>query len=256
MQFVRFSENASEYYGLVEGEEIIKLSGSIFESYEKTDERVAVDGVHLLTPVQPGKIVAIGLNYKKHAEEVNKPLPEEPMMFLVAPSAVIGPDEKICLAQPEHRNEHEGELAIVMGKRAKNVSVEEALDYVLGYTCCNDISDRNLQKKDGQFTRAKSFETYKPLGPVIVTDVNPDELPIRVRVNGELRQDSNTSDMIFPTAQLISFVSNVMTLEPGDIIITGTPSGVSPMYAGDVVEVEIEGIGTLKNEVSNKPQKA
>ncbi|WP_411504275.1 fumarylacetoacetate hydrolase family protein [Brevibacillus centrosporus] len=252
MKYVRFSENASVSYGLVEGDEVIKLTGSIFASYEKTDEKYALNQVHLLAPVQPGKIVAIGLNYKKHAEEVNKPLPEEPMMFLVAPSAVIGPDERILLAQPEHRNEHEGELAIVIGKRAKDVSTDEALDYVLGYTCCNDVSDRILQKKDGQFTRAKSFETYKPLGPAIVTDVNPDDLPIRVRVNGEVRQDSNTSDMIFPTAELISFVSKVMTLEPGDIIITGTPSGVSPMHAGDVVEVEIEGIGTLKNVVANK----
>ncbi|MDR7313897.1 fumarylacetoacetate hydrolase family protein [Brevibacillus nitrificans] len=253
MKYVRFSENASVYYGLVEGDEVIKLTGSIFESYEKTEERYAINQVQLLAPLQPGKIVAIGLNYKKHAEEVNKPLPDEPMMFLVAPSAVIGPDERILLAQPEHRNEHEGELAIVIGKRAKDVAADEALDYVLGYTCCNDVSDRILQKKDGQFTRAKSFETYKPLGPVIVTDVNPDDLPIRVRVNGEVRQDSHTSDMIFPPAELISFVSKVMTLEPGDIIITGTPSGVSPMHAGDVVEVEIEGIGTLKNVVANKP---
>lgn len=250
MKFVRFSENDCISYGILEGEEIITIRGSIFDNYQVTDKRVPLSAVKLLAPVVPGKLVAVGLNYKKHAEEVNKPLPEEPMIFMVSPTAVIGPDEPIRLVNPEHKNEHEGELAIVIGKRASKVSAAEALDYIFGYTCANDISDRNLQRKDVQYTRAKSFDTYKPLGPVIATDIDPDHAPIRVRVNGEIRQDSNTNDMIFSTTDIISFVSQVMTLEPGDVIITGTPSGVSPLKDGDVVEVEIEGIGSLRNPVT------
>ncbi|MFC0273296.1 fumarylacetoacetate hydrolase family protein [Metabacillus herbersteinensis] len=252
MKFVRFLESGYISYGVLDGNDIIKVEGSIFDTYQLTDQRVALANVELLAPVEPGKTIAIGLNYKKHAEEVNKPLPEEPMMFLVSSTAVIGPNEAIKLVNPEHKTDHEGELAIVIGKQATEVSVNDALDYVFGYTCCNDVSDRHLQKKDGQFTRAKSFATYKPLGPVIATDINPDDAPIKVRVNGEIRQDSSTNDMIFSTAEVISFVSKVMTLEPGDVIITGTPSGVSPLKDGDIVEVEIEGIGSLKNSVLNK----
>ncbi|MED1824893.1 fumarylacetoacetate hydrolase family protein [Brevibacillus agri] len=252
MRFVRFYENASVSYGILEGDEVIQVEGSIYGDTRLTDRRYPLSAVKLLAPITPGKIVAIGLNYKKHAEEVNKPLPEEPMMFLVSPTAVIGPDEPILLVNPENRTEHEGELAIVIGKQATDVPVQDALKYVCGYTNCNDISDRLLQRKDGQFTRAKSFATYKPLGPAIVTDINPDDLAIRVRVNGEIRQDSHTSDMIFNTAELVSFVSKVMTLDPGDVIITGTPSGVSPLHDGDIVEVEIDGIGCLKNAVRNK----
>jgi 2-keto-4-pentenoate hydratase/2-oxohepta-3-ene-1,7-dioic acid hydratase in catechol pathway len=252
MKFVRYEENGYISYGLLEGNEIIKIEGSILGEYQVTGQRSSLDKAKLLAPITPGKIVAIGLNYKKHAEEVNKPLPEEPMMFLVSPTAVIGPGDSIQLVNPENKTDHEGELAIVIGKWASEVSIEDALSYVLGYTCCNDVSDRPLQKKDGQFTRAKSFATYKPLGPVIVTDINPDDAPIRVRVNGEVRQDSNTSDMIFNTAEVISFVSHVMALEPGDVIITGTPSGVAPLKDGDRVEVEIEGIGSLMNTVTNK----
>jgi 2-keto-4-pentenoate hydratase/2-oxohepta-3-ene-1,7-dioic acid hydratase in catechol pathway len=252
MKFVRYEENGYISYGMLEGNEIIKIEGSILGEYQVTGQRSSLDKAKLLAPITPGKIVAIGLNYKKHAEEVNKPLPEEPMMFLVSPTAVIGPGDSIQLVNPENKTDHEGELAIVIGKRASEVSIEDALSYVLGYTCCNDVSDRPLQKKDGQFTRAKSFATYKPLGPVIVTDINPDDAPIRVRVNGEVRQDSNTSDMIFNTAEVISFVSHVMALEPGDVIITGTPSGVAPLKDGDRVEVEIEGIGSLMNTVTNK----
>jgi 2-keto-4-pentenoate hydratase/2-oxohepta-3-ene-1,7-dioic acid hydratase in catechol pathway len=252
MKIVRYFENDYSSYGVLEGDEIIKIEGSIFEPYQITNQRVPLADVKLLAPIMPGKIIAIGLNYKKHAEEVNKPLPEEPMMFLVSPSAIIGPGDAIHLKNPENRTEHEGELAIVIGKQAADVTQRDALNYVFGYTCCNDISDRILQKKDGQFTRAKSFATYKPLGPVIVTGIDPDQAPIRVLVNGEVRQDSNTSDMIFNTSEIISFVSHVMTLEPGDVIITGTPSGVSPLKDGDIVEVEIEGIGKLTNMVANK----
>lgn len=252
MKFARFLENGVISYGVVEGEEIIKINGSIFEAHQLTDQRVSLDQVELLAPVVPGKLVAIGLNYKKHAEEMGKSLPEEPMMFLVSPTAVVGPGETIQLVNPEHRNDHEAELAIVIGKRASEVAIDEALEYVFGYTLCNDVSDRVLQKKDGQFTRAKSFATYKPLGPVIATGIDPDRSPIQLRVNGEVRQDSNTNDMIFSASEIVSIVSQVMTLEPGDVIITGTPSGVSPLFEGDVVEVEIDGIGVLSNKVSIK----
>lgn len=250
MKIVKYRRHEVVSYGVVEGTDILRIEGSIFGQYRITDDRNPLDQVQLLAPVIPGKLIAIGLNYKKHAEEVNKPLPDEPMMFLVSPTAVIGPNEDIQLKNPENRTEHEGELAVVIGKRADRVSAGDALQYVLGYTCCNDISDRVLQKKDGQFTRAKSFATYKPLGPVIATDIDPDRAPIRVLVNGEIRQDSNTSDMIFNTAEIISFVSHVMTLEPGDVIITGTPFGVAPLHSGDTVEVRIEGIGSLTNKVT------
>ncbi|MDF2724799.1 MAG: fumarylacetoacetase, partial [Paenibacillus sp.] len=183
MNIVKYCRHEKVSYGVLEGTDIRRIEGSIFGSYEVTEERFPLEQAQLLAPVTPGKLIAIGLNYKKHAEEVNKPLPEEPMMFLVSPTAVIGPGETIRLKHPEHRTEHEGELAIVIGKRADNVSADNALDYVLGYTCCNDISDRVLQKKDGQFTRAKSFATYKPLGPAIATAIDPNEAPIRVLVN-------------------------------------------------------------------------
>jgi 2-keto-4-pentenoate hydratase/2-oxohepta-3-ene-1,7-dioic acid hydratase in catechol pathway len=252
VKIARFLESGSISYGVLEEDNINIIEGNIFGNFSKTGEVIPVSKVKLLAPVEPGKVVAIGLNYKKHAEEVNKPLPTEPMMFLVSPTAVVGPGEKIELVNPENKTDHEAEIAIVIGKTAEDVSVDNALDYVFGYTCCNDISDRVLQKFDGQFTRAKSLSTYKPLGPVIATDINPDDRPIQLKVNGEIRQDSNTSDMIFSTAEIISFVSHVMRLEPGDVIITGTPSGVSQLHDGDSVEMEIEGIGVLSNPVGIK----
>jgi len=254
MKIVQFLENDYKSYGILEGNEVVKVDGSIFGDVRMTNQRIPLSQINLVAPIDPGKIIAIGLNYKMHAEEVNKPLPSEPMMFMVSPTAVIGQDESIELVNPENRNDHEAELAIVIGKTADHVTKEEALDYVLGYTCCNDISDRVIQKSDGQFTRAKSYATYKPLGPVISTDINPDNVDIKLTINGEIKQDSNTNDMIFSTAEIISFVSKAIRLEPGDVIITGTPSGVSPLKDGDVVEVEIEGIGKLTNKVTVKKE--
>lgn len=250
MNIIRYKHNEQISYGVLEGNQIRRIQGSIFGAYEIEEQVISLDEVRLLAPLIPGKLIAVGLNYKKHAEEVHMALPDEPMIFLVSPTAVIGPQDAISLKYPEHRTEHEGELAIVIGKQADCVSAAKALDYALGYTCCNDVTDRVLQKKDGQFTRAKSFATYKPLGPAIVTDINPDQAAIRVTVNGEVRQNSHTSDMIFSVSQIISFVSHAMRLEPGDVIITGTPAGVAPLETGDNVEVHIEGIGTLMNTVA------
>ncbi|MBS4210590.1 fumarylacetoacetate hydrolase family protein [Bacillus sp. FJAT-50079] len=249
MKFLRFLYKDKPSYGIVQGDEVVRIEGSIYSSYEMTEDAFALSNIKVLAPVIPNKVVAIGLNYKRHAEEVNMPLPTQPRVFLPSVSAIIGTEDTIELVHPEHKNEHEGELAVIIGKRAYHVSEEAALEYVLGFTCCNDISDRNIQLEDGKPARAKSFPTYKPLGPVIETNLNPDHLQIQVRVNGQLKQDSNSNDMIFSVRHLISYISHQMVLEPGDVIITGTPSGVSPLTEGDLVEVEIEGIGVLRNQV-------
>jgi 2-keto-4-pentenoate hydratase/2-oxohepta-3-ene-1,7-dioic acid hydratase in catechol pathway len=251
MKYVRFSINEQVMFGILDGDQVHQVDGDFLnEETKKTDTVFPLSEVKLLPPVKPGKIIAIGLNYALHAEESGKPLPEEPMMFMVSPSAVIGEGEKVILPYLDHRIDYEAELAVVIGKTADKVRKEDALSYVFGYTCCNDVSDRDLQKKDGQFTRAKSFSTYKPLGPVIETNLNPNNVDIKLTINGEVRQDSNTNDLIFDVESLIAAVTEVMTLEPGDMIITGTPSGVGPLKPGDEIKLEIEGIGTLTNFVA------
>ena len=201
----------------------------------------------------PSKIVGIGQNYRAHAAEMGKGIPEEPLMFLKPPSAVISDGAPIHRPGGYERVDYEGELGVVIGKRAERVSRDSALDYVKGYVCVNDVTVRDLQKKDGQWTRAKGFDTFCPIGPRVVAGLDPTNLRITTRVNGVVRQDSSTSDLIFDVRTLIAFVSQHMTLEPGDIISTGTPSGVGNLNPGDVVEVEIEGIGILKNPVIAKP---
>lgn len=205
----------------------------------------------VLPPVErPSKIVAVGLNYADHVTE-NDPtrkIPDEPVLFLKPPSALLGHGGTILLP-PGNRIDYEAELCIVIGRRAQRVRESEALGYVLGYTCGNDVSLRDQQYKDGQWVRGKGYDTFCPLGPWIETELDPSDLAIRSRLNGQLRQQSRTSQMLFPPAFLIAFISNVMTLEPGDVIMTGTPYGVGPMVPGDVIEVEIEGIGTLRNTV-------
>lgn len=249
MKFVRFSENGSISYGILEGEKVIKIKGAIFEEYKLTDDYLPLTAIKILEPIIPEKFIGVGLNYREHAKEVNKSIPKEPRLFTSLSSAIIGTEEKIKLVYPEHRIEHEGELAIIIGKTAKNVSVTDALDYVFGYTCANDISDRTLQKLHGS-SKAKTFPTYKPMGPIIETEIEPNQVQIQVRVNGEVKQNSNTSDMIFNISEIISYISQKDTLLPGDVIMTGTPSGVSSLKNGDVVEVEIEGIGILRNKVT------
>lgn len=251
VKYARVKTVSGPCYGLVEGKRINLLDGDPFGPYRLKGISLPLEEVEFLPPVEPGKIIAIGLNYADHALEKNRPLPEEPLMFLVSPTAVIAHGREIVLPSTGHLIEYEGELAVVIKKTTRAVSEQEALNCVLGYTCANDVSDRDLQKKDGQFTRAKSFHTFKPLGPFLVTGLDPDNLAIRLAVNGETRQNSSTRHMIFNVARLIHAISMVMTLLPGDVILTGTPAGVGPLRPGNTVAVEIEGIGTLCNRVTS-----
>ncbi|ASK62559.1 hypothetical protein CFK37_10565 [Virgibacillus phasianinus] len=250
MKYIRFQYNDEVMYGTLANEQITKLSGDFLDKRAvPLDETYDLNDVKVLSPVNPGKMVAIGLNYEEHAKEQKKPIPEEPMMFMVSPTAVINDDEEILLPTTDRLIEFEAELAVVIGTKAKNVKKQDALSYVFGYTCANDVSDRDLQKKDGQYTRAKSFDTFKPLGPVIATELNPNNLNISLESNGEVRQNSNTSDLIHDVESVIEHVTEVMTLYPGDVLLTGTPSGVGALRSGDRIEIEIEGIGKLKNQV-------
>lgn len=255
MKFCRFSSDGGIAYGVIEGgfvHEIEKnpFCGSFPDDVRKAGKRKLED-VRLLAPVVPSKIVAIGLNYRAHAAEFKKALPEEPMIFMKPSTAVIGPgDEIIYPTHMSHRVDYEGELAVVIGTAAKDVPVINAPEHILGYTCFNDVTARDLQGKDIQYTRAKGFDTFACVGPCIETDMDPGNVRIETFLNGEKKQDTSTADMIFDVFELVSFVSHVMTLLPGDIIATGTPSGVGKMRPGDKVEVRIEGIGSLVNTVA------
>ncbi len=212
-----------------------------------------LDEVRLLAPVTPSKVVCVGRNYREHAAELGNKMPDEPLLFLKAPSAVIASGDPIELPGASQQVEHEGELGVVIGKVARNV-VEDPLSYVAGYTCVNDVTARDLQRKDVQFTRAKSFDTFCPVGPWIVTDLDPANVTVITRLNGEVKQQGNTADMAFDVTFLIRYISAIMTLYPGDLIATGTPAGVSRMKHGDVVEVEVSGVGILKNQVYDQGQ--
>jgi len=204
----------------------------------------------LLEPLRPSKIVCVGRNYREHAAELGNKMPDEPLLFLKAPSALIASGDEIVLPGASQQVEHEGELGVVIGRIARNIpSGEDPLSYVLGYTCVNDVTARDLQRKDVQFTRGKSFDTFCPVGPWIETDIDPGNVTVQTRLNGEVKQKGNTADMAFPVAFLIRYISEIMTLYPGDLIATGTPAGVSKMKPGDIVEVEVEGIGILQNRV-------
>ena len=227
------------------------LDGDLFGSYTPGDE-ISPSGHRLLAPVVPSKIVAIGLNYKDHAAEQGKPLPKEPMMFLKPSTAVIGPEEPIVLPEGAGRIDHEAEVAVVIGTRASHVPEDRAREYVLGLTCMNDVTARELQVKDVQYTRAKGFDTFAPLGPCIAVGLDyhaPEGLLVEGRVNDERRQASSTRELIFPIDTLVAFVSRVMTLLPGDVISTGTPAGIGPLKAGDRVTITVEGVGDLSNPV-------
>ncbi|MFQ6016024.1 MAG: fumarylacetoacetate hydrolase family protein [Anaerolineae bacterium] len=251
MKIVRFVYRGEASYGLLEGEDVYLLEhpGDIFGELRPGVKLANIGEVELLSPCQPTKIVAVGLNYADHAAEANVEVPTTPLIFLKPPSAVIGSGQPIVYPPFTKRLEYEGELAVVMGRQAQRVKAAEALDYVLGYTCANDVTARDLQRQDSQWSRAKGSDTFAPLGPWVVTDLNVGHLAITTRLNGQIKQHSSTSSMVSGVSQIIEFISTFMTLEPGDVIITGTPAGVGPMQPGDTVEVEIEGIGVLKNRV-------
>ena len=256
MKIVRYRDGAAGEgrYGLLEDGTVYAAEGDPFAGSGMTPGTAVgpLDGLALLPPVQPGKIVCVGLNYVAHVTEndASRTVPDEPVLFMKPPSALIGSGETIRIANPDHRTDYEAELAIVIGARCRNVSEADAAQYVLGYTAANDVSDRNLQKKDGQWVRAKGFDTYCPLGPCLVTDLDVSDTSVASRLNGEPRQSQTTASMIFSPNHLIAVISGVMTLEPGDVILTGTPEGVGPMRAGDTIEVEVGGVGVLRNPVA------
>lgn len=235
-----------------EGEVLCLLDGPPWGDPAPRGE-IPADGARLLAPATPSKIVAVGRNYADHARERGKPVPKEPLLFLKPPSAIVGPEEPIRVPGWAGRVEHEAELAVVIGRTAVDLPrPDDALAHVFGATCANDVTARELQERDVQFTRAKGFDSFCPLGPVLASGLDLGRLRVRARVNGGLRQDGTTADMIFPVAHLVWAVSRVMTLLPGDIICTGTPAGVSPLQPGDVVEVEVEGVGVLRNPVLSR----
>ena len=252
MRIARFSHDDAIRFGIVDGTDLVVLAGDpLFAGFETTGERVPLGEVALLAPVIPrSKVIGIARNYRDHAAELGNEVPAEPMMFLKPNTSVIGPGDAIVRPTQSERTDYEGELAAVIGRVAKNVSVEDALDYVFGYTIGNDVTARDLQKTDGQWARAKGFDTFCPLGPAIETEFTPSgDARIVTRVNGEVRQDGTLGEMVHSVAEFISYASHAFTLLPGDVILAGTPAGVGPFVAGDIVEVEITGLGTLRNPV-------
>jgi 2-keto-4-pentenoate hydratase/2-oxohepta-3-ene-1,7-dioic acid hydratase in catechol pathway len=249
MKLLRFTADGQARYGAVEQRQIRELTGDPFGSLRFGPRSFQLEDVTLLSPCEPSKIVAVGVNYKAHAQEMGHRLPEEPLLFLKPPSSIVGPGGTIHYPDGVTRLDYEAELAVVIKKKATGVTPEQAPGVILGYTCLNDVTARDLQQKDKQWTRAKSFDTFAPIGPWIATDLDPSNLKIEGILNGETKQSSSTSDLIFPVFFLVSFISKIMTLLPGDVITTGTPSGVGPMQRGDTVEVAIAGIGRLTNTV-------
>jgi 2-keto-4-pentenoate hydratase/2-oxohepta-3-ene-1,7-dioic acid hydratase in catechol pathway len=250
MRIARVSKDGRIFFAVVEGTEVAEMDGPPIGDFRFTGFRAKLDECKLLAPTLPSKIVAIGVNYRDHAEEMGHELPAEPLMFMKPSTAVIGPGDAVRKPPPCQRLDYEGELGVVVKGLVRNADLDTARESILGYTIANDVTARDLQLSDGQWTRAKGFDTFCPLGPWIDTDVDASALDITTRLNGELRQESNTKNLIFGPAELVSYVSNVMTLLPGDVILTGTPSGVGPMEPGDEVEVEIAGIGTLRNVIA------
>jgi len=252
MKFIRFLINGKEKNGIVIEEDhmVREIKGDFFEKYEILENQYSLLEIKYLPPCMPSKIIALGLNYFDHAEEFKLKIPEEPLIFLKPSSAVIGHKENIIYPKMTERLDYEAELGVIIKNKVKNIKPKEVYENILGYTCFNDVTARDLQKKDGQWTRAKSFDTFAPLGPYLVTDLEPNNLEIKLRQNGKVKQHSSTSKMIFKIEEMVSFISQIMTLNPGDVIVTGTPSGVGELQVGDVVEVEIEGIGTLTNYIS------
>jgi 2-keto-4-pentenoate hydratase/2-oxohepta-3-ene-1,7-dioic acid hydratase in catechol pathway len=257
MKFCRFvpraatpAQTPTPLFGVIEDEAVREISGPPWEQWSKGERTWHLADIHLTAPVLPRKIVCAGKNYAAHAAEVGTEVPKEPLIFLKPSTALIGPEENIVLTRYSERVEHEGELAMVVGRRCSHLTdADQALSYVLGYTCVNDVTARDLQKSDVQFTRAKGFDTFCPVGPHIETQLDPRDAVVETYVNGLQRQSANTSLMVYPCEFLVRWISRMMTLEPGDLIATGTPAGVGPLLPGDQVEVRISGIGVLRNPV-------
>ncbi|HEV2913994.1 MAG TPA: fumarylacetoacetate hydrolase family protein [Pyrinomonadaceae bacterium] len=256
MKLCRFQHKDffAPHYGMIEGDYVrALLDADAFGSRPRARaDKIPLSQVTIIAPVAPSKIVCVGRNYREHAAELGNPLPKEPLLFLKAPSAIIASGEKIHLPPESSQVEHEGELGVVIGRTACRIpQTDDPLSYALGYTCVNDVTARDLQRKDVQFTRAKSFDTFCPVGPIISTDIDPLDAEVTTRLNGQVKQQARTSAMAFNVSMLLRYISHAMTLYPGDLIATGTPAGVSTMKPGDVVEVEIDGVGVLRNEVSS-----
>ncbi|MEN6592007.1 MAG: fumarylacetoacetate hydrolase family protein [Methanobacterium sp.] len=259
MKLIRFSQDNTEKNGILYDESMKEISCSITDAFNasnidtflKEDKTYDVDKVKILPPVKPSKVVCIGLNYRDHARELNMEIPDEPIIFIKPPTSVIGHLDQIIYPPSSNEVDYEAELAVVISKEARCVEEKDAIEYIGGYTILNDVTARDLQRKDTQWTRAKSFDTFCPLGPCIETQLDPLNQEISLKLNDEFKQGSNTKNMIFGPQRLVNFISNVMTLYPGDVIATGTPPGVGSMNIGDVVEVKVESVGVLKNFVRN-----
>jgi len=249
MKIARVARGGAISFAVIEGDEVAELDGPPIGGLRFTGNRAPLGDVRLLAPVLPSKVIAIGLNYPSVAESIGMPLPSEPLISLKPSTSVIGPDDPIRKPRNVDILDHEAELAVVVNGLVRNADEETAAQAILGYTCANDLTSRDLREREGQWTRAKGYDSFCPLGPWIETAIEPLGLRLRARVNGEVRQDANTKEMVFGPAQLVSFVSRVMTLLPGDVISTGTPLGVGAVEPGDIVEIEIEGIGVLRNPV-------
>jgi 2-keto-4-pentenoate hydratase/2-oxohepta-3-ene-1,7-dioic acid hydratase in catechol pathway len=256
MKLLRYQAGGETAYGiLAEDESILQLVGSPFGDFEAGPKVADLREVRVLAPVEPSKIIGVGLNYQSHIREMGHAKPESPMLFMKPPSGVIGQGDPIVYPRNGQKVEHEAELVVIIGRPTRHVSEERALEFVLGYTCGNDVSERVIQfaeMKSGAMLIGKGFDTFCPLGPVIATDLDPTNLDVMARLNGEPRQNGNTSDLLFSVAKLVSYLSEVMLLLPGDAIMTGTPAGVGPIAPGDVVEIEISGVGVLRNPVEQE----
>jgi 2-keto-4-pentenoate hydratase/2-oxohepta-3-ene-1,7-dioic acid hydratase in catechol pathway len=249
VRFVRVETEGRPQFGRWDGDTVALYDRDPLDGGVETGRVIPFNPAELGVPVAPTKIIGVGLNYRAHALEMKKPLPDEPLLFMKPLSALLPSGAPILRPRGWERTDFEGELGVVIGKRARRVTAAQALDYVFGYTIVNDVTVRDLQKKDVQYTRAKGFDSFCPVGPCVATELDPTALAIRTNLSGQPRQDGRTDDMIFPVAELVAFISRVMTLEPGDLITTGTPPGVGPISPGDTIEISIDGIGTLTNPV-------
>jgi 2-keto-4-pentenoate hydratase/2-oxohepta-3-ene-1,7-dioic acid hydratase in catechol pathway len=250
VKLARYEYNKKIYEGMIVEAEIQVIKGSFWDHYEVSGEKHSISEVRFLPPVIPTKIVCVGQNYLGHIKELGAPVPKEPIIFFKPPSCLIGHEQPIIYGRDAERIDYEGELAIVLKHKMKGVNESDALNYVLGYSCFNDVTERNMQAKNPfLLSLSKGFDSFGPFGPHIVTDLDPNDLMLKTYLNGELKQQDNTGNCVFSAQQVLSFISRFMTLFPGDIVITGTPRGIAPMEPGDTVEVEIDGIGTLRNAV-------